>query len=132
MADASLAVQAAIHGRLTGDATLMGMVTAVHDQVPEDARFPYLAIGDDTAVDFGTKSETGQELTLTLHAWSRAHGRREVKDILARIHALLHQQALTVTGFAHMLTRFEFTQTFRDRDGLTQHGIARYRVVVQG
>ncbi len=132
MADASLAVQAAIHGKLTGDATLMGMVTAVHDQVPEDASFPYLAIGDDTAVDFGTKTEAGQELTLTLHAWSRAHGRREVKDILARIHALLHHQALTVTGFTHLLTRFEFTQTFRDRDGLTQHGIARYRVIVQG
>ncbi|MFQ5954710.1 MAG: DUF3168 domain-containing protein [Kiloniellales bacterium] len=132
MADASGAVQTAIYDRLTGDATLMGMVKAVHDQVPEDAKFPYVTIGDDTATDFDTKTETGQELTLTLHAWSRAHGRKEVKDILARIYALLHEQALTITGFTHVLARFEFTQTFRDPDGLTQHGVARYRVIVQG
>ena len=132
MADAAFAVQTAIHARLTGDATLMATLDAVHDQVPENAAFPYLTIGEDTASDFGTKTEQGQSLTLSLHAWSRAHGRRQVKDILARVHALLHEQALTVAGFTHVMTRFEFTQTFRDPDGLTQHGVARYRVVVQG
>jgi len=132
MADAAFAVQTAVYDRLTGDPTLMALVDAVNDQVPENAAFPYVAIGEDTAVDFGTKSEPGQELTLTLHAWSRAHGRKQVKDILARVHALLHEQALPVSGFSHVLTRFAFTETFRDPDGLTQHGVARYRVVVQG
>ncbi len=36
-----------------------------------------------------------------------------------------------MAGFTHLLTRFEFTQTFRDPDGLTQHGVARYRIIVQ-
>lgn len=132
MADAAFAVQTAVYDRLTGDATLMAVAAAVHDQVPENATFPYLTIGEDTAVDFGTKSEPGQELTLTLHAWSRAHGRKQVKDILARVHALLHEQPLTVAGFTHVLTRFLSTETFRDPDGLTQHGVARYRILVQG
>ncbi len=132
MADAAFAVQTAIYDKLTGDAALMAAIDAVHDQVPENAAFPYLTIGEDTGRDFGTKTESGQSLTLTLDAWSRAHGRKEVKDILARVHALLHEQALSVAGFTHLLTRFEFTQTFRDPDGLTQHGVARYRIIVQG
>ena len=136
MANASFAVQTAIYSKLTGDATLMALIDAVHDQVPEDATFPYVTIGGDTAVDFGTKSEQGQELTLTLIAWSRTHGRKEVKDILARIYTLLHETELSVglespNEFAHILTRNEFEETFRDPDGLTQQGVARYRIIVQ-
>jgi hypothetical protein len=131
MSDATLALQTAIYQRLTGDATLMATLAGVHDQVPEEAAFPYVTLGEDTAVDLGTKSEPGQDITVTLHAWSRARGRREVKEILARIYDLMHEQALTVAGFSHVLTRFAFGATFRDPDGLTQHGVARYRIVVQ-
>jgi hypothetical protein len=42
-------VQAGLYARLTGDATLMGMVAGVHDQPPEEAALDYVVIRDLTA-----------------------------------------------------------------------------------
>ena len=132
MTDPAWPLQQALYTTLTGDTTLMALIDAVHDQVPEEAAYPYVSLGDDTAVDWGTKSTQGQEVTITLHGWSRARGRREVKQIMARVYTLLHEQTLTIAGFTNVLTRFEFSDTFRDPDGLTQHGVQRYRMLVQG
>ena len=51
---------------------------------------------------------------------------------MARVYTLLHEQTLPIAGFTNVLTRFEFSDTFRDPDGLTQHGVQRYRMLVQG
>ena len=99
MTDASWPLQKAVFARLSGDAALMTLVTAIYDQVPEEPSFPYVTIGEDTAMDWGTKSTQGQEVTLTIHAWSRARGRREVKQIMAEIYRLLHEATLIVSGF---------------------------------
>ena len=63
------------------------MVSGVFDHVPEGQAFPYVTIGESTAADFSTKTEAGQEHTITIHAWSRERGRKETKQILARIYA---------------------------------------------
>ena len=122
-------LQQAIYGALTNDSALMAMITGVHDHVPQGAAFPYVTIGEASAVDWRTVGHDGMELTLVLHAWSRERGRREVKLILAEIHRILNDAKLTVPGHVLVWLHFEFSQSIADNDGATTHGIARYNAI---
>ena len=128
-ADSSWELQKAIYGALTGDSALMAMIAGVHDHVPQDTAFPYVTIGEASAVDWRTVGHDGMELTLVLHAWSRERGRREVKLILAEIHRILNDAKLTVPGHVLVWLHFEFAQTLQGTDGATYHGIARYNAI---
>ena len=127
--DSSWELQQAVYGALTGDTTLMAMITGVHDHVPQETAFPYVTIGEASAVDWRTVGHDGMELTLVLHAWSRERGRREVKLILAEVHRILNDAKLTVPGHVLVWLHFGFSQTMLDNDGATTHGIARYNAI---
>ncbi|MBN8531724.1 MAG: DUF3168 domain-containing protein [Alphaproteobacteria bacterium] len=126
----ALAVQKALVAKLAGDATLMGLITAVYDFVPEDAVFPYLTLGDGVARDYAVKDAKGMEHLLDLHFWSRGRGRKALLDIAERVYALLHEGTMTVTGHALINMRVEAVETELMADGIVWHGRMRVRVVV--
>lgn len=126
----SFNVATAIYSRLTGDATLVGLVEGIYDDVPQDTAYPYVVIGEETTVNNGSKTLDGQEYTLTLHVWSRYRGFKEVKQIMERIYTLLHNYDLSATGASVANLRQEFTSTLMDADGLTRHGVIRFRAAV--
>jgi hypothetical protein len=130
-ADSSWPLQQAIFTALTGDATLMGTITGVFDHVPQGTVFPYVTVGENTARAFRAVGIQGIEATLVLHVWSRARGRKEVKEIMAEIHRILDDAALAVAGHALVNLRFEFSESILAGDGMTEHGVARYRAVTQ-
>jgi hypothetical protein len=121
-----------MYTRLSGDATLTTTLgAAVYDDVPDGAALPYVAIGDVTEAPNDTMGKTGRDLTVTVHTWSQYQGMREVKQIQNRIDALLDRWAPTVSGWAAVEMLQEFFETFRDPDGDTMHGVARYRIHIQ-
>lgn len=132
MSDSLYAVQAAIKTSLLADATFTASVgTRVYDHVPDSPTFPFVTVGESTAIPFDTKDLTGMEQTVTLHVWSRYRGRKEVKDIMAAAYDVLNRGTLSVSGHVFHDCTFEFADTFVDPDGLTYHGVARYRVITQ-
>ncbi|MCE9566368.1 MAG: DUF3168 domain-containing protein [Planctomycetes bacterium] len=134
------ALQAGIYSRLTGYSALTTALggSKVYDFVPENATPPYVVIGDDTAIDWDTKSKYGWEFTITIHVWDfEKAGRKSVKTLLSHIFDALHQQeaSITVSGFTLVQIRREFQTTFQDASEEGQndrfyHGVARYRAVV--
>jgi hypothetical protein len=122
-------LQQAVYARLSGDATLTSTLGAdVYDETPQDAAYPYVVIGEDTELPDDTMGVTGRSMTLVLHYWSQYPGAREVKQVHARVDALLDRWTPTVAGWSLTETQFEFFEIVRDPDGITRHGIARYRV----
>ncbi|MFQ5783608.1 MAG: DUF3168 domain-containing protein [Alphaproteobacteria bacterium] len=128
-ADSSWPLQQAVFAALTGDPTLMAMIAGVFDRVPQGTNFPYVTIGEATARAWGAAGLDGVEATLVLHVWSRARGRKEVKEIMAQIHRVLDDTNLTVPGHVLVSLRFGFAEYLPDADGITEHGIARYSAV---
>jgi hypothetical protein len=132
-------LQVAIYDALVADAALMVQVSAVYDFVPANTSLndaptmPYIVIGDMTALDWDSKTFTGEELTLTLHIWSEQPGWREVKQIFGHIKRILHDTLLDLSGDDHtsVLLRREFEETIRDPDNVTRHGVVRLRAIVQ-
>jgi hypothetical protein len=128
MSDHSLGLQKTVFDALDGDSTLQSLVTDVFDFVPENTAFPYVKIGEETAVDNGTKTLQGN--TLVIHTFSRYRGSKETKEIMSRIYALLHESSLTITGASLVNLRFEFSDIIKENDGLTTHGLQRFRAMV--
>lgn len=130
MSDHSLELQKSIFNALDGDSTLQNLVTDVYDFVPENTVFPYVKVGEETSLDNGTKTLQGNEHTLVIHSFSRYRGSKEVKEIMSRIYALLHESSLSVTGASLVNLRFEFSDVIKENDGFTSHGLQRFRAVV--
>ncbi|MFQ6016774.1 MAG: DUF3168 domain-containing protein [Kiloniellaceae bacterium] len=133
-ADSQWPLQQAVYTALAGDAALLGLIgnpARVFDHAPQDSAFPYVVIGEATSGAFDTKTEDGMEQALTIHTWSRYRGLKETKQIMAAVLDALDQQALTVPGHELILLRFTFGATFLDPDGLTRHGVQRFRAVTQ-
>ena len=129
MSDHSLGLQKTIYDALDGDSTLQSLVSDVYDFVPENATFPYVKLGEETSVDNGTKTLQGNEHTLVIHTFSRYRGSKETKEIMSRIYALLHESSLSISGAMNNM-RFEFSDIIKEPDGLTTHGVQRFRTFV--
>lgn len=126
------ALQKALFDRLTAQLT----TTPIYDYVPQGTNPPYVLVGDDTLIQWDTKSRNGWECTVTIHAWdTEKAGRKSVKTILAAIYDALHNQSITVTGFTLVQIQFEFEQTFQDptiqgSPDKCYHGVQRYRATI--
>jgi hypothetical protein len=140
MGTPSNALQAAIFTRLSAFSGLTDLVgTSIYDFVPEEAQPPFVVIGDDTAVDWSTKTTNGWDTTATIHCWDfEKAGRKSVKAILSAVYDALHMQEanVTVTGFNLVMLRWEWEHTMQDPSVEGQgdryyHGIQRYRAFIQ-
>ena len=105
-------------------------ITGVFDDVPESTAYPYVVIGEESISDNSSKTKDIFEHTLTIHIWSQYRGRRDIKVIMKQIHDLLHDSSLSVTGASLVNLRQEFQTTLVEGDGITRHGIMRFRAVV--
>ena len=124
-------VQAAVYARLTGDATLMALITGVFDFVLDD--YPYIVIGEATEVPDNRHGGFGRQTVITLHVWTQSEGHGPGLAIADRVTELLDHQPLTITGLDHIATRFEFSQTLTDPEppGNIRHVVLRYRIVTE-
>lgn len=133
MSIGQFALQTTIYSTLSSDNTLTSTLgSGVYDEVVESATYPFVALGEETAIDYSTKNTNGGETTINVHIWSQYKGSKETKQIMDRIHDLLHDSNLSVTGFNLINLRFEFSDILRDPDGVTRHGVMRFRAIILG
>ena len=125
-------VQKAIFSTLSADSSLDSLVgnNKILDDVPQGTNYPYVQIGEETSIDAGLKDKEAQEYTLTIHIWSRYRGNKETKEIAERIYTLLHNGAISVTGASLANISNEFFTILIDDDGITRHGVMRFRAIV--
>ena len=126
-------LQQAIFTAISNDNTITNTYGAtVVDEVVGSTTYPFINIGDDTITDYSTKDLHGGEITMTLHIWSQYKGAKETKQIMDRLHEILHDSSLSVSGFNLINLRFEFMDILIDPDGITRHGVMRFRAVLLG
>jgi len=130
---ASWQLQQAVYGALSGNAPLAALLGGprVYDDVPHAAAYPFVTMGQTSSSDFGTATEDGEEHILSLHIWSAAGGRGEAQVLMGAIRDILHNAALTLSGHTLVNLRQQFADIRREADGITIHGLVRYRAVTQ-
>lgn len=133
MPTAATALRAAIHDALTADGALAALLggAKVYDEVPADAVFPYVTLGECRVSDWSTGSEQGHEHQLTLHAWSRQGGHREAHEIAGALLQALEDAPLALQGHHLVNLRFALADIQREADGRTYHALVRFRAVTE-
>jgi len=130
MAYHGFAIQEALYTRLDDDSTLGGLITGVYDAVPDDTSLPVVVIGVGSSIDDATKTLDAREYTLNVDVWSDYRGLKETKNIVKQVYSLLHEYALSVSGASLVDLRCEFTTELLENDGITRHGVMRFRAFV--
>lgn len=125
-------LQQALYSALNVSALTNDLSCAVLDEVAQNQSYPFITLGEETTIDYGTKSENGAETTVNIHIWSQYKGSKECKQIMDKVHDLLHDSNLSITGFNLINCRFEYSDIVRDPDGVTRHGIMRFRAIILG
>ena len=132
MSIGQFALQTAIYNALNVSAVTSTLSCGVYDEVIEGNTYPFITLGEETVIDYGTKDLTGAETTINIHIWSQYKGSKQTKEIMDKVHDLLHDGSLTVTGFNLINLRFEYSDIMRDPDGVTRHGVMRFQAIILG
>lgn len=126
-------VQAAIFAKLTGSATLVGLLGGpnVYDgTAPESAPRPYVIIGESIETPDNAHGAFGRQTVMTINVWSDYQGFAEANAIVYVLQQLLDEQPLDIAGHRHVATRFEFAQTLVDPDiPSLRHASVRFRII---
>lgn len=131
MSDKSQALAIALQSALTTALSPTPVYDAVPPSADHSAAFCYVTLNDIQAIDWSTKTFAGQDFAVNIHVWSSYRGNKEVQEKFDLIHAALNNAALTVTGASTVICRYEASNIFLDPDGLTRHGVQRFRIVLQ-
>jgi hypothetical protein len=130
---ASVALRAAVHTALAADSQLVSVLGGpkIFDEPPKSVAFPYVTLGEARIADFSTGTENGEEHQLTLHAWSRQGGHKEVHAIAGALLQALDDAPLTLTDHQLINFRFAVADVRREADGRTYHALVRFRAVTE-
>ena len=101
----------------------------VYDSVPDSGAFPYVVIGDDSLLDFSTKTGAGIEAAALVQVFSRALGYSEAKTIAGQVVGALASASLNVTGFRVVSIDLDGMESFRD--GEDRRVVVRFKLKLQ-
>jgi hypothetical protein len=130
MAGSANILQAAIHARLTADATLTGMIGSgsVFDRRISARPMPYVVLSEIATSDAGPDAE---EHLITIEIWSDAEGRRQAQEIAARVKALLDDAMLSLAGYVLVSLAHRTTRTAREPKSRAQVARMVWRAVTE-
>ena len=129
--------QTAIYNKLVNDVALMAAVVNVSDNVLQgddagnDALFPYVTIGVDVHNDISTDTELMDQVSITIHVWSRHAGRSETKTIQGLIYDSLNRANLVQSGYKFININRVNSESQLDSDGFTRHGIQTFNLIIE-
>ena len=117
-------VQKALYDALTAALAPVPVLDYGHNQA-----FPYVSIGEMIAGQDDALKEQSVNIECTVHVWSRQRGMLEMSSLMAAAKDALDRKVLPAVGFQWVTTIWMYGQTMRDADGVTRHGILRFRVM---
>lgn len=131
MSEPTLELQKAVIAKLLSSGPLMALVNdRVFDDVPPNAGFPRITYGDEDIVADDFDCIVSNIVFLPIHIWSTKVGKPECKEIAGMVRNILHEEELSLDGFALLSLHHDTTRYLRDPDGKTNHGVVTFRAMI--
>ena len=104
----------------------------VFDYVEHSTEYPYLVVGTPETKEFITKTNFGEEVIFTIHAWSNYKGKKECYEMLDSELKTISKKYLELNEeFKVFKTEMLTLTVIDDIDGRTQHGILRLKFYIK-
>nr|DAQ79578.1 MAG TPA: hypothetical protein [Caudoviricetes sp.] len=104
----------------------------VFDYVEHSTEYPYLVVGTPETKEFVTKTNFGEEVIFTIHAWSNYKGKKECYEMLDSALKTISKKYLELNEeFKVFKTEMLTLTVIDDIDGRTQHGILRLKFYIK-
>lgn len=111
------------------DAT-SGLTGIISESLSNDDPFPKIWIEDGGADDWSNKDDNGLEAFVNLHVGSQKEGTKEIRGLMDKCHSALHNVDLVLANGQSVLCQFVRHDVVIDSDGITRHGIMRFKLLV--
>jgi hypothetical protein len=142
-ADSLWDIQTGVYTVLAGTAGLTALLAdganSILDHVPAGTAFPYVMLGAAQSVPLDTQGISGNEVTLTIDAYSHATGMDELRHIMSQIYDALHNAAFSVPNQSLVQCRCLGSETMLEPEGfghlqqnaVVRHGAQRFRIITE-
>jgi len=125
-------LQVAVQTKLTGDTTLMGIITGVFDIAPEGQSFPYITYGQHVdGVDPTFSGKMNNEGMFLLDLFSQAGSDDECYQILAEVRRLLQttptNPPLSLADYGVAYINYDWSTILHETDYNVRHCAVRFR-----
>lgn len=132
---AEFALQQALYSLFRNDPDVQALIGGrVYDEIPTNAAFPYVQLGESQAIDDDTECAHRLEVTFDVHVWSRATGFPQARKIAAALRTAVRDAmnagTLTLNGAELQELRHEQSRMLRDPDGKTSHGVLTFTAII--
>jgi len=111
------------------DATT-GLTGITSESLSNDDPFPKIWLEDGGADDWSNKDDNGLEAFVNLHVGSQKEGTKEIRGLMDKCHGALHNVDLVLANGQSVLCQFVRHDVVIDSDGITRHGIMRFKLLV--
>ncbi len=124
---------------LKADATVSGLISnyagqpSVFTHVPQDLGelYPWVVIYGIESNTWDNNATLGFEGTMTVHTWDNRRDVGLVNTVQKAIYDVLHNNSMTYSGYCNVEFNQEYQTVLRDPDGITLHGVQRFRFIIQ-
>lgn len=123
-------LQKAIYAQLS--AALSASVYSLGD-VPENLTGLYAVVGDSTLTPHDSDAQLGFDVTVKIDTWDtndNSRGFGELKPLMGEVYDALNRATFAVDEYTLVDIRQEYEQPFLDPDGVTTHGVQRFRAIL--
>ena len=103
----------------------------VFNEVEDGQDYPFITIGEATHTDASTDAILLQNISVSVHVWSREKGTLETKRIQSQIFNALNRTKSLTYDYVINAVDFDSSQTFLDSDNLTRHGVQTFNILMQ-
>jgi hypothetical protein len=107
----------------------------VYDFFPQQAKFPYIALGEATNGPWDDKSKPGHDFLYSIHLWSQYQGRQEITTMTDVVLGLLFPaggwQPDLEPNHRLVLLAKDMIDYVKDLDGISVHGIVRLKALIE-
>ncbi|SEJ60270.1 Protein of unknown function [Propionispira arboris] len=104
-----VAMQTALYALLT-----QGQTTPVYDDVPDEAKLPYITLGAFTCKQNGDKTASIWDVSIQIHGWSEYSGKAEINEILDDVSTVISSVNvdLSAANFCVIDQDIDFVEAF--------------------
>ena len=132
--ETAIAVIAALKAdwQLTSLLTTYASSPAIFTHVPQDLKtYPYVVLFETGFNGDNNDCNLGFDGVFNIHVWSDERDMAVISNIQKAIYDILNHADLAMTGYTLVELHQEFSTILRDPDGITLHGVQRYRIILQ-